>query len=166
LPHLARVTGVSAALDLTFRVTGLKKADIFNWGGATDIPAEVRRVEPQGFTKVSALGVEEQRMLVILQFTGAPTCWTGLAPGYRVWGRVYLRTTPSAVLAPIGALVRDSGNWATDSVEQGRARLRSLKVGTMTDRYAEIQEGLAPGDALIVFPSDQVRDCVRVQPRQ
>ena len=63
-------------------------AEIYNWGGSCVVPAEVRRVEPQGFTKVSALGVEEQRVLVMLQFTGPPTGWAGLAPGYRVWGRV------------------------------------------------------------------------------
>jgi HlyD family secretion protein len=118
-----------------------------------------------GFTTVSALGVEEQRTLVILQFTAPPTAWTGLAPGYRVWGRVYLRQLPSAILAPLGALVRDSGDWAVYRIEQQRARLRPVRVGVLTDRDAEVLSGLAPDDEVIVYPSDQVQDGLRVRQR-
>ncbi|MGA0603178.1 efflux RND transporter periplasmic adaptor subunit [Caulobacter sp. KR2-114] len=142
-----------------------QRAEIYDWGGARPIPAEVRLVEPQGYTKISALGVEEQRALVMLQFTGPPSSWAGLAPGYRVWGRVFLRETPSALLAPLGALVRDNGGWAVFRLEDGRARLRPVQVGAITDRQAEILSGLAAGDRLVVFPSDKVRDGVRVRPR-
>jgi HlyD family secretion protein len=123
----------------------------------------VRLVEPQGFTKVSALGVEEQRTLVILQFCELPAC-VGLAPGFRVWGRVHLRDVADAVLAPVGALVRNNGAWAVYRVEQGRARLRPVTVGTLSDLDAEIASGVNPGDALIVYPSDRVTDGVRVRP--
>jgi HlyD family secretion protein len=141
------------------------RAAIYNWGGAADIPAQVRLVEPQGFTKVSALGVEEQRTLVMLQFTGPASGWAGLAPGYRVWGRVILRETPSAVVAPVGALVRDKGGWAVFRIEQGRARLRPVKVGAITDADAEILGGVGVGDTVVIFPSDQVRDGIRVHAR-
>jgi energy-coupling factor transporter ATP-binding protein EcfA2 len=141
------------------------RAEIFNWGGPLPIPAEVRLVEPQGFTKVSALGVEEQRTLVMLQFTGPSTDWQRLGPGYRVWGRVYLREMHSAVLAPIGALVRDRGTWAVFRLEGGRARLRPVKVGAMTDRDAEIFGGLSVGDRVVEYPTDQVGDGMRVAPR-
>ncbi|MGZ3279602.1 MAG: efflux RND transporter periplasmic adaptor subunit [Caulobacteraceae bacterium] len=141
------------------------KAEIYDWGGARPIPAEVRLVEPQGFTKVSALGVEEQRALVMLQFTGPPESWAGLAPGYRLWGRVFLRQTPSAVVAPLGALVRDQGDWAVFRLEQGKARLRPIQVGALTDTVAEVLTGLKPGDRLVVYPSDQVRDGVAVKSR-
>ncbi|MGZ5986041.1 MAG: efflux RND transporter periplasmic adaptor subunit, partial [Caulobacteraceae bacterium] len=141
------------------------KAEIYDWGGARPIPAEVRLVEPQGFTKVSALGVEEQRALVMLQFTGPPESWAGLAPGYRLWGRVFLRQTPSAVVAPLGALVRDQGGWAVFRLEQGKARLRPIQVGALTDTVAEVLTGLKPGDRLVVYPSDQVRDGVAVKSR-
>jgi HlyD family secretion protein len=134
------------------------KAEIYDWGGPGPIPAEVRLIEPQGFTKVSALGVEEQRALVMLQFTGPPESWSGLAPGYRVWGRVFLRQTPSAVVAPLGALVRDQGRWAVFRLEGGKARLRPIEVGALTDTVAEIIKGVEPGDRLVVYPSDQVRD--------
>jgi HlyD family secretion protein len=140
-----------------------QRAEIYNWGGPADIPAQVRLVEPQGFTKISALGVEEQRTLVMLQFTGPPASWSGLAPGYRIWGRVYLRETPSAVVAPLGALVRDRGGWAVFRVEQGRARLRPVTVGALSDQDAEILSGAAPGDVLVDYPSDQVRDGGRVK---
>jgi HlyD family secretion protein len=142
-----------------------QKAEIYDWGGPKPIPAEVRLVEPQGFTKVSALGVEEQRSLVMLQFTGPPSTWTGLAPGYRVWGRVFLRQNPRATVAPIGALVRDHGGWAVYRIEQGRARLRDVEVGAITDKDAEILKGVSPGDRLVVFPSDRVRDGVGVRDR-
>jgi HlyD family secretion protein len=74
---------------------------------------------------------------------------------------VYLRQHPSAILAPLGALVRDHGGWAAYRIEQGRARLRPVRVGTLTDRDAEVLSGTQPGDRLIVYPSDQVRDGLR-----
>ena len=142
-----------------------QKAEIFDWGGAGLIPAEVRRVEPQGFTKISALGVEEQRVLVMLQFTGPQSTWARLEPGYRVWGRVYLRQAPSAVTTPVGALIRSGGGWAAYRIEGGRARLRPLQVGAITDDKAEVLQGLVPGDRVVVFPSDRIRDRVRVKLR-
>lgn len=169
LVEIGDTMGLEAAIEFlsqdAVKIRSGQKAEIYNWGGPTNIPAEVRRVEPQGFTKVSALGVEEQRTLVILQFTAPPSTWTGLAPGYRVWGRVYLRQLPSATLAPLGALVRDSGNWAVYRVEQQRARLQPVQVGVLTDRDAEVLSGLSPGDVVIVYPSDLVHDGLRVQPR-
>jgi HlyD family secretion protein len=142
-----------------------QRAEIYDWGGPAPIPAQVRLVEPQGFTKISALGVEEQRTLVMLQFTGPPEGWAGLAPGYRVWGRVILRQAPDALKAPLGALVRKDGGWAVFRIAEGRARLTPVQVGAMTDREAEILKGLAAGDRVVVFPSDQVRDGARIRER-
>jgi HlyD family secretion protein len=102
---------------------------------------------------------------VYLQFTAPPSTWAGLAPGYRVWGRVYLRQQPSATLAPLGALVRDNGRWAVYRLEQHRARLRPVQVGTLNDRDAELVAGGERGDVVILYPSDQVHDGVRVEPR-
>lgn len=140
-------------------------AEIYDWGGPGILPAVVRRVEPQAFTKTSALGVEEQRVLVMLQLAGDPKAYRRLGPGYRVWGRVILRREPEAVKAPLGALVRQDGGWAVYRLVDGRARLVRVQVGAFTDREAEIRAGLAPGQALIVFPSDKVRDGVRVRQR-
>jgi HlyD family secretion protein len=170
LVEVGDTSGLEAAIEFlsqdAVKIRPGQRAEIYNWGGPADIPAEVRVVEPQGFTKISALGVEEQRTLVILQFTAPPASWVGLAPGYRVWGRVYLRECPAALLVPLGALIRDSGHWAVYRIERGRARLHAIQVGTLTDRTAEVLAGVEPGDALIVYPSDQMHDGLRVQPRQ
>jgi HlyD family secretion protein len=170
LVEIGDMSGLEAAIEFlsqdAVKIRPGQKAEIYNWGGSADIPAEVRVVEPQGFTKVSALGVEEQRTLVILQLAAPPAAWAGLAPGYRVWGRVYIRDCPSAILAPLGALIRDAGHWAVYRIERGRARLRVIHVGTLSDRTAEVLAGLDPGDALIMYPSDQMRDGLRVKARQ
>jgi len=140
-------------------------AEIYDWGGPGVIPAKVRRIEPQGFTKTSALGVEEQRAIVLLQFEAPAQTWGRLGPGYRVWGRVFLRREPAALTVPLGALVRQAGGWAVWRIEAGRARLRPVRVGTMSDRQAEILGGLAAGDRVVVFPPDTVHDGVAIKAR-
>jgi len=169
LVEIADSEGLEAAVEFlsqdAVRIREGMAAEIYDWGGEGAIPAQVRRVEPQGFTKVSALGVEEQRVLALLQFTGAPDKWARLAPGYRVWGRVFLRRAPDALKVPLGALVRADGGWAAFRVEAGRARLRRISVGAITDREAEVAGGLRAGDEIVVFPSDRIRDGVSVRPR-
>lgn len=170
LVEISATRGLEAQIEFlsqdAVRIHPGDRAAIYDWGGPADIPAQVRLVEPQGFTKVSALGVEEQRTLVMLQFTGPASGWAGLQPGFRVWARVFLRQTPSATIAPVGALVRDKGGWAVLRIEGDRARLRAVKVGAITDQDAEILSGVAPGDKVVVYPSDQVRDGSRVRVRK
>lgn len=160
--------GLEAAIDLlseeAVRVREGQAAEIFDWGGPP-LKAQVRRVEPQAYTKVSALGVEEQRVLVLLQIMDPPGRWASLGAGYRVWGRVVLRSTPDALLAPIGALVRSGDDWAVFEIDSGHARLRVVKVGAMTDSVAEILNGLTEGAQVVIFPSDQVRDGVFIRVR-
>jgi HlyD family secretion protein len=168
LVEIGDTSGLEAAIEfLTQDAVKIRpgfRADIFNWGGPADIQAEVRLVEPQGFTKISALGVEEQRTLVILQISNASAC-SDLAPGYRVWGRVHLRDVEDAMLAPVGALVRNNGAWAVYRILQGRARLTAVTIRTLTDNDAEIASGLSVGDRVILYPSDRVTDGVRVRAR-
>ena len=114
---------------------------------------------------MSALGVEEQRVVVVLQFKGDPRTWSSLGPGYRLSGRVFLRRAPLALKAPLGALVRSGERWAVFRIVDGRARLTPVRVGALTDREAEISQGLRAGEEIVVFPSDQVRDGVRVKRR-
>lgn len=162
--------GLEAAIEFlsqdAVRLREGMAAELYDWGGPGTIPARVRRIEPQGFTKVSALGVEEQRVLVLLQFTGAPEKWVRLGPGYRVWGRVTLRSAPSVLKAPLGALVREAGGWAVFRIEGGRARLVPVRIGAMTDDEAEVLKGLSAGQRVVVFPSDKVRDRASVRVRR
>ena len=138
-------------------------AELYDWGGARPVPARVRLIEPQGYTKVSALGVEEQRVLVILQLEGDPAGWAGLQPGFRVWGRVFLRRLADATLVPTGALVRQGDGWAVFRIEGGRARLRPVRIGALTDTAAEVIEGLEPKDRVINYPADTIKDGVKVK---
>jgi HlyD family secretion protein len=161
--------GLEAAVEFlsqdAVRIREGMPAEIFDWGGPGTLPAVVRRVDPQAFTKISALGVEEQRVLVLLQFAGPTGAWSRLGPGYRVWGRVVLRREPDALKVPLGALVRKDGGWAVFRIAEGRARLTPIQVGALTDREAEVRSGLKAGDRLVVFPSDKVRDGGRVTER-
>lgn len=169
LVEIGDQSGLEAAVEFltqdAVRIREGMPAEIFDWGGEGTIPAVVRRVEPQAFTKVSALGVEEQRVLVLLQFDGDPARWARLGPGYRVWGRVILRREPRAVKSPLGALVREGGRWAVFRADGGRARLTVVDIGAMTDKEAEIRKGLKAGDRVVVFPSDKVGDGVRLRDR-
>ena len=140
-------------------------AELYDWGGPRPVPARVRLIEPQGYTKVSALGVEEQRVLVILQLEGDPAAWAGLQPGFRVWGRVFLRRLPDAVLVPTGALVRQGDGWAVFRIDGGRARLRPVRIGALNDTAAEVVEGLEPKDRVINYPADTIKDGVKVKAR-
>lgn len=170
LVEIGDQSGLEAAIEFltqdAVRIREGMKAEIYDWGGEGTLPAIVRRVEPQGFTKVSALGVEEQRVLVLLQMEGRPDAWTRLGPGYRVWGRVFLRQEAKAVKAPLGALVRADGGWAVFRIVDRRARLTPVKVGALTDDEAEIRGGLKAGERVVVFPTDKVLDGVRVRERK
>ncbi|MEY4254813.1 MAG: hypothetical protein RLZZ141_40 [Pseudomonadota bacterium] len=159
--------GLEAAIEFlsqdAVRISEGMAAQIYDWGGAVPITATVRRVEPQGFTKISALGVEEQRVLVMLQLVGDPKVWETLGPGYRLWGRVVLRRKDQVTTVPIGALVRIGGRWAVFTIRQGRAYLSLVTIGILTDQKAEVKEGLKPNDRVVLYPSDRVADGVRVR---
>jgi HlyD family secretion protein len=140
-------------------------AELYDWGGPGVIRATVRRVEPEGFVKVSSLGVEEHRVLVMLQFASGSEAWAKMGPGYSVWGRVFLRQAPNALKVPLGALVGSGGGWAVYRITGGRAELTPVAVGAITDSDAEIRSGLKAGDEVVLFPSDRVRSGARVSPR-
>ncbi|HSP99585.1 MAG TPA: HlyD family efflux transporter periplasmic adaptor subunit [Candidatus Dormibacteraeota bacterium] len=134
---------------------------IEEWGGPAPLPARVRRVEPSGFTKVSALGVEEQRVNVIGDFTGDTG---GLGDGYRVEARIVVAEADDVLLVPSSALFRRQDAWHVFAVVDGRATLRQVEIGRGTPQQTELLGGLAAGDAVVLHPSDQVADGVRVAP--
>jgi HlyD family secretion protein len=135
------------------------------WGGEAPLAGRVRLVEPSGFTKISALGVEEQRVNVIVDFEDPLDARRGLGDGFRVEARIVVGTSDDALRAPIGALIRHGSEWAVFAVEDGVARLRPVVVGLRSDRHAEILDGLPEGATVIVFPGDRIAEGVRVTPR-
>lgn len=135
-----------------------------HWGGDTPLEARVRLVEPSGFLKVSALGVEEQRVNVIADLTDPPARRAGLGDAFRVEARIVTWESPGVPKVPVAALFRAGPDWAVFVVAEGRARLRPVELGQRNDEEAEVRQGLAPGEAVIVHPGDRVRPGSRVRP--
>lgn len=136
---------------------------VMGWGGDDTLRAKARRIEPAGFTKVSALGVEEQRVNVIGDFEQVPP---RLGDRFRVEVLVVLWEADSVFQVPASALFRQDSSWALFQVEAGRARLRRVRVGHRSEQAAEIVEGLERGAMVIRHPTDQITDGVRVSTRQ
>ena len=137
-------------------------AMIEGWGGPP-LVARVRRVEPSAFTKVSALGIEEQRVPVILdvldQVQSKP-----LGDGFRVVARITVWEGKGVVAVPVAALFREGGDWAVYRVADGRAALAPVALGRRNDSFAEVTGGLAEGDSVVLHASDQMRNGIAVAP--
>jgi HlyD family secretion protein len=140
-------------------------ATITDWGGNVPLPARVRRVEPSGFTKTSALGVEEQRVNVLLDFVDPPSRRPAIADGFRVVAHVVIWRKPDVVQVPLSATFRAGKGWAAFAVRNGRAVLTPVEIGKSNDEFAQVLGGLNPKDRVIVHPSDRVRDGVGVAER-
>ena len=130
-----------------------------DWGGPGALEAHVRLIEPSAFTKVSALGIEEQRVNVVADLT-APSA--ALGDGYRFEGRVVVWQAEDLLKVPVSSLFRRGENWAVFVVENGEAHVREVEVGQRTPFEAEIKSGLDPGADVIVHPSNQIADGTRV----
>ncbi|HET9726519.1 MAG TPA: HlyD family efflux transporter periplasmic adaptor subunit [Gemmatimonadales bacterium] len=138
---------------------------IMRWGGPDTLRGHVRRVEPAAYTKLSALGVEEQRVDVIIDLDDPADRWSSLGEGYRVEASILIWSGADVVTVPASAPFRHGGSWAVYAIERGRARLVPIDVGHHTDALVEIASGLQVGDRVIAFPGEQVRDGVRVRQR-
>ena len=137
---------------------------IDGWGGAA-IKGRVVRVDPAGFLKVSALGIEEQRVRVTIDFADPPDAWSQLGHDYRVIVHVVIWSADDALTVPISALFRKGDDWAAFAVENGRTRTAIVKIGHRNNRVAEVLGGLAAGSRVVVHPSDRIADDVRVAQR-
>lgn len=140
-----------------------QRARIENWGG-TPLAAAVDRIEPVARTKVSALGVEEQRTNVILQFQDREAARV-LGHDYRVDARVTVDEARDALRVPLGALFRRGDQWYTYKVLDGHARLTPVSTGFADGTYRVITEGLAEGDEVVLFPGSTIADGLRVKAR-
>jgi HlyD family secretion protein len=133
------------------------------WGGPEPLEGRVRRIEPHAFTKISALGVEEQRVRVISDFTSPPEKWERLGDGYRIEATFVLWEGDGVLVAPASALFRYDGGWAVFLIEQGVARRRQVQVGRRNGLEAEIVAGLKEGDRVITHPDSSIQDGTLVE---
>lgn len=139
--------------------------ELDRWGGEATLAARVRRVEPSAFTKVSALGVEEQRVWVVVDFDGDPSSWRALGDGYRVLARFVVWQGEDVLQMPASAAFREGDGWAAFVVDEGRARLRRIGIGRRSGLVVEIRDGLQAGDRVLLHPARELRDGDRVRLR-
>ncbi|MEO1251302.1 MAG: HlyD family efflux transporter periplasmic adaptor subunit [Pseudomonadota bacterium] len=138
---------------------------IEKWGGPNPLIGIVERVEPWGFTKFSALGVEEQRVNAVIQFAGDGANEAGLGHGYRADVRIVIWEDDNALVAPANALFRVDGAWAVFAVENGRAVQTLVEIGQNNGAQAAITAGLDEGDTVVLYPGSRIKDRLRVKPR-
>jgi HlyD family secretion protein len=139
--------------------------EIERWGGERPLSGRVRRVEPGGFLKISALGVEEQRVNVIVDFEDPRAAWAALGDGYRVEVRVVTWQGSDVVKVPGSALFRQGDGWAVFRVRDRRAELASVAVGHRGELEAEVRSGLSSGDNVIVHPPENLKPGAKVKVR-
>jgi HlyD family secretion protein len=136
-----------------------------HWGGKDALNGRVRLVEPSAFTKISTLGVEEQRVNVIVDLMDPPQQREALGDGFRVEARIVVAQAADVLKTPTSSLFRVGDKWAVFRVEQGVARQRIVELGLQNGLEAEVVEGLSEGDQVVTHPGDNVVDGVQVRPR-
>lgn len=139
------------------------KVLISDWGGEQRLEAVVRRIDPAAFTKVSSLGIEEQRVNAVLDLVSVPKT---LGHGYRVLANFIIWKKDQITKIPIAALFRSKGSWATFSVANGRAVLRQVEIGQMNQSTAQLISGVKSGDMVVLYPNDQLKDGSLVERRE
>lgn len=138
---------------------------IDGWGGAP-IRGRVTRVDPAGFLKVSALGIEEQRVRTVIDFVDPPAAWSQLGHEFRVIVHVTVWSAENVLTVPVSALFRKGDDWAVFAIRDGRARTTPVQIGQRNNRVAEVLSGLNAGDQVVLHPSDRISDGVAVAERE
>ncbi len=141
-------------------------AMIDGWGGEKALPARVRHIEPAGFTKVSALGIEEQRVRTILDLLPAGDRIPRLGHEFRVYAHINVWEGKNPVLVPLPALFRKGNDWVVFIEQNGRARLKKIKINHRNQQFAEVTDGLVSGDRVILHPSDLIVDGTAITARR
>ncbi len=141
------------------------KVELEHWGGAQPLQARVRLVEPAAFTKISALGVEEQRVNVVVDLLTPATERSSLGDNFRVEGRIVVWEEPRALKAPAGALFRQGREWAAFVLAGEHVELRAVQTGRTSGSETQILGGLREGEEVVLYPGDRLRDGQRVQPK-
>jgi HlyD family secretion protein len=140
------------------------KVEFDQWGGSQPLLGQVRLVEPAAFTKVSALGVEEQRVNVVADFLTPPEQRLNVGDSFRVEARIIVWEDKDALKVPAGALFRQGEQWSTFTLTEGKAKLQSVEVGRSSGIETQVLRGLEPGTPVILYPSSRVRNGERVKP--
>ena len=138
---------------------------IIHWGGEGQLSGQIRRVEPAAFTKISTLGVEEQRVNVLIDIVSPAVQWARLGDAYQVDAQIVVFAQDDATIVPAGALFRRGDEWNVYVVKDGRAELREIAMLRRSGRFAAVASGLSPGEMVVVYPSDRVASGARVRPR-
>ncbi|MGD9919366.1 MAG: efflux RND transporter periplasmic adaptor subunit [Paenirhodobacter sp.] len=141
------------------------RAHIERWGGPGVLEATVRRIEPAAFTRTSALGIEEQRVHLRLDFTSPPEARAGLGERFRVYTRIVTWAGENVLTVPQSALFRQGEGWAVFRIVSGRAVATPVEIGHSNARLAEVISGISEGDLLVAWPGSRVSDGTRVTPR-
>jgi len=141
------------------------EVEIDDWGGPESLSGRVRRVEPTAFTKLSALGVEEQRVNVLIDIVSPPNEWLNLGDGYRVEARIAVFSQNDATIVPAGALFRRGESWNVFVAVDGRVEGRNVTLLRRGARNAAVAAGIRPGETVIVYPGDKVAPGIAVAPR-
>jgi HlyD family secretion protein len=162
--ELANPDGLEVVLEVltedAVRVEPGQRLVMTGWGGDRPLSGRIRTITPAGYTKVSALGVEEQRVDVIADLDHVPA---GLGAEYRVSGEVAVWQASDVLVIPTTALFRRGETWQVFLVSEGRAQRRDVEVGHASETSAEVTAGLVAGDVVVAFPSSDVDDGVRVR---
>jgi HlyD family secretion protein len=141
------------------------EARLVHWGGESPLVAEVRRVEPSAFTKTSALGVDEQRVNVVLDPQGPPEAWRAVGDGFAAEIEITVWSKPDVVQVPTSALFRRGAGWAAFAVSDGRTVVREVQIGHRGSLQTEILGGLQPDETVVIHPGASVHEGVRVVSR-
>jgi HlyD family secretion protein len=147
------------------RVERGAEVSIERWGGDQPLRGRVRSKQPAAFTTRSALGVEEQRVPVVIDFVDARERWQALGDGYRVEARIRVAHLPDTLVIPANALFRDEGGFSAFAVQAGHAKKRKVEVGARTPDWVQVKQGFGEGERVVLYPSDQVLDGVQVAPQ-
>ena len=146
-------------------ITAGMSARVVHWGGQAVLAAKVRRVEPAAFTKTSALGVDEQRVNVLLDLVAPREQWRSLGDGFAVQVEITLWSRPDVIQVPTSSLFRQRDSWSVFIVASGVAQLRNVEPGHRGTLQTEVRSGVHPGEVVIIHPGAAVRDGVRVSHR-
>ena len=148
------------------RIKPGQRVMIEHWGGESSLNGVVQKVEPFGYTKVSSLGIEEQRVDVIIDLVDPREQWVSLGHGYQVEARIILWQDDNILKIPLTSLFRENKDWSVFVAEEGRATLKRVEIGKKNAFEAQVLSGVKKGEQVILHPSNQIENGVLIEERE